>query len=81
MAKIVNILRGPVHSSELPDWDHEEDGFGLPYGEGYVLFVTMLTDRGTLEEEELIFEDFDDAIQLVDHFVQQIIGLEWEDTF
>lgn len=81
MAKIVNVLRGPVHSSEIPDWDIEEDGFGLPYGEGYVLWATLLTDRGTLEEEQLIFESFDEACMVVDHFCQQIVPLDWDDTF
>jgi hypothetical protein len=81
MAKIVNVLRGPVHSSEVPDWDIEEDGFGLPYGEGYVLWATVLDERGVLEEEQLIFQDFNDAVQIVEHFCQQIIPLEWSDTF
>jgi hypothetical protein len=29
----------------------------------------------------LIFQDFDEAIEIVDHFCDQIIPLEWEDTF
>jgi len=81
MAKIVNVLSGPTHSSEIPDWDIDEDGFGLPYGEGYVLLVTLQDDRGVLHEEDLIFQDFDDAIEIVDHFVAQIVPLDWEDTF
>ena len=81
MAKIVNVLSGPTHSSEIPDWDIDEDGFGLPYGEGYVLLVTLQDDRGVLHEEDLIFQDFDDAMEIVDHFVAQIVPLDWEDTF
>lgn len=81
MAKIVNVLRGPIHSSMIPDWDEHDDGFGLRYGEGYVLWATVLTDRGVLEEEQLIFEDFDDAVSVVAHFCQQIIPFEWDDTF
>lgn len=81
MAKIVNVLRGPVHSSEIPDWDIDEDGFGLPYGEGYVLSVTLQDERGVLHEEDLIFQDFDDAMEIVEHFVDQIVPLYWEDTF
>lgn len=79
--KIVNVLRGPIHSSMIPDWDEQDDGFGLPYGEGYVLYVTLQDERGILEEEELIFEDFHDALEIVEHFVGQIIPLEWDDTF
>lgn len=81
MTKIVNVLRGPVHSSMIPDWDMEEDGFGLPYGEGYVLYVVLQGERGILEEEQLIFEDINDALEIVEHFVGQIIPLEWDDTF
>lgn len=81
MAKIVNVLRGPFHSSQIPDWDMEEDGFGLPYGEGYVLYVTEQDDRGVLSEEEIIFADFYDAMEIVDHFTMQIIPYYYEDTF
>jgi len=81
MVQIVNVLRGPIHSSEIPDWDIDYDGFGLPYGEGYVLTATVRDDRGVLYEEDLIYEDFDDAMEIVDHFCDQIIPLDWEDTF
>jgi hypothetical protein len=81
MSKIVNVIRGPIHSSQIPDWDEVEDGFGLPYGEGYVLFVVLQDDRGVLSDEELIFESFDEAIDIVDHFVNQTVPLFWEDTF
>jgi hypothetical protein len=81
MVKIVNVLSGPIHSSEIPDWDIDDDGFGLPYGEGYVLTVTLRDERGVLHEEDLIFQDFYDAMEIVDHFCDQIIPLEWEDTF
>ena len=81
MTKIVNVLRGPVHSSMIPDWDEQDDGFGLPYGEGYVLDVVLQDERGILEEEQLIFEDINDALEIVEHFVGQIIPLEWDDTF
>jgi len=30
MSKIINVIAGPFHSSEVPDWDEREDGFGLP---------------------------------------------------
>jgi hypothetical protein len=80
MAKVVNVLRGPIHSSEVPDWDMDDDGFGLLYNEGYVLYVTMQDDRGVLSEEELVFEDFDEAMIMVDHFVDQVVALTWDET-
>lgn len=79
MAKVVNVLRGPIHSSEVPDWDMDDDGFGLLYNEGYVLYVTMQDDRGVLSEEELVFEDFDDAMIMVEHFVAQVVSLVWDE--
>lgn len=80
MVQIVNVLRGPIHSSDDPDWDMEEDGFGLRYNEGYILDVVVRDDRGILSEEQLIYEDFEDAMSLVDHFMDQIIPVEWEEN-
>ena len=34
MVQIVNVLRGPIHSSEIPDWDIEDDGFGCHMEKG-----------------------------------------------
>ena len=79
MAKVVNVLRGPIHSSEVPDWDMDDDGFGLLYNEGYVLYVTMQDDRGVLSEEELVFEDFNEAMIMVEHFVDQVVSLVWDE--
>ena len=79
MAKVVNVLRGPVHSSEVPDWDDDEDGFGLRFNQGYVLYVVMQDDRGVLSEEELVFEDFDEAMIMVEHFVDQVVSLVWDE--
>ena len=79
MAKVVNVLRGPIHSSEVPEWDMDDDGFGLLYNEGYVLYVTMQDDRGVLSEEELVFEDFDEAMIMVEHFVDQVVSLVWDE--
>ena len=79
--RIVNVIAGPFHSSEIPDWDDADDGFGLPYGEGFMLVVTMQDERGVLTTEELIFQDFDEALEIVNHFVDQIVPLEWSDNF
>jgi len=81
MAKIINVLRGPIHSSEIPDWDHEEDGFGLPYEEGFVVYATIMDDRGVLDTGQLIFQTFDDASKLIKHFTKQIKPIKWKDNF
>jgi hypothetical protein len=81
MAKVVSVQRGPIHSSEVPDWDHEEDGFGLPYEEGYVVYATVMDERGVIEPSQLIFQDFDDARKLVKHFTKQVKPIKWKDNY
>jgi len=81
MAKVVSVQRGPIHSSEVPDWDNDNDGFGLPYGEGFVVYATVMNDRGVIEPSELIFENFEDAVKLVKHFTKQVKPIKWKDTF
>jgi hypothetical protein len=43
--------------------------------------VTIRDERGVLSEEDLIFQDFDDAVEIVEHFCDQIIPLNWEDNY
>lgn len=79
--RIINVITGPIHSSEIPDWDEQEDGFGLPYNEGFMLVVQLQDERGVIKVEELIFEDFLEAMIVVDHFTDQIIPYEWSEEF
>jgi len=46
-----------------------------------MLAVQLRDERGVIRMEELIFEDFDEALEIVDHFCDQIIPLDWEDNF
>jgi hypothetical protein len=39
----------------------------------------MQDDRGVLSEEELVFEDFDEAMIMVEHFVDQVVSLVWDE--
>lgn len=78
--RIYGVISGPWHSSEVPDWDHEEDGWGLRFNEGWVVVVQMEDERGTIKPEEVVFEDFEEAMELVDWFKGQIAPYEWEDT-
>lgn len=74
---IVNVIEGPFHSSQIPDWDEAEDGFGFPYGEAFVLVVALRDDRGVIRIEELLFEDVETPLEIVEHFCDQIIPMKW----
>lgn len=78
--KIYSVISGPYHSSEVPDWDIDDDGWGLPYGEGWMLVVQMDDERGVgISVEELIFENLDDALEIVNWFKSQIVPYDWEE--
>jgi hypothetical protein len=81
LAKVIGVQRGPIHSSEVPDWVHEDDGFGLPYEEGYIVYATVMDERGVIEPSQLIFQDFDDARKLVKHFTKQMKPIKWKDNY
>ena len=71
--KILDVLEGPIHSSEYPDYDEVDDGFGFPFGQCWILLVKALREDNSVGIEELQFEDREDAIQIIDHFVIRIL--------
>jgi len=79
MSNVFGIVSGPWHSSEVPNWDELDDGYGLPYGEGWVVVSQVEDENGRLKVEELIFETLDDAMELVDWFKSQTAPYIWED--
>lgn len=78
--KIIDVLHGPVHSSDWPDWDDTEDGFGFRYGQAWILVCKYLEEDGSVHTDEFYFEDRDEALEVVNHIFGQIIPYEWEDT-
>lgn len=77
--KILDVLEGPIHSSDYPDYDETDDGFGFPYGQCWMLIVKALRDDGTVGVEELQYESREDALKVIDHFVAQISWMDWSD--
>lgn len=78
--KIYGVISGPYYSSEVPDWDIDDDGWGLPYGEGWMLVVQMDDERGVgISVEEIILETLDDALEIVNWFKSQIVPYDWEE--
>ena len=63
--KIYQINEGPIHSSELEDYEDEDV---------WVVFALVENPiNKALEEQPLEFANYDLAYSLVDHFKQQII--------
>ena len=80
MTKIVDVLKGPIHSSEWPEWDERDDGFAFPYGEAWVLVCKFIDEDGRVDIDEFHFEAYEDAAYVVEHIFGQIIPYEWEDV-
>lgn len=57
---IYSVIEGPFHSSEIPDWDEEDDC--------WLLLCQVENSYGALEAEELAFSTFDEAYEIVKHF-------------
>jgi hypothetical protein len=78
--KILDVLEGPIHSSNYPDYDEVDDGFGFPFGQCWILVVKAQREDGSVGVEELQFAEREAAIDLIDHFTAQISWILWEDT-
>ncbi len=76
---ILDVLQGPIHSSNVPDWDDHEDGWEFEFGQAWLLVVKARFDDGSVGVEELVFADRDDAMELVDHFVNQVSYYPWDE--
>ena len=69
--KITSVLAGPFHSSEVPDWDYEEDGFIL-------ICNVWDADIGKLIQDEIVLETLDEAYEIMGHFMKQLQPYEME---
>lgn len=57
---IYGVVEGPFHSSDIPDWDEDDDC--------WMLVCQVENSYGGIEIEELTFWTFDDAYEVVKHF-------------
>lgn len=70
VTRIYNSIEGPIASSEIPDWE------GPP---GYMILCLVELPDGSLEEQEMVFDTFNEAYELVSWFKSQIIPYEvWD---
>lgn len=65
--KVYNVNYGPFHTSDIPGWDDVD---------GWMVVCLVEQINGAVEEEEIVFDTFDEAIEIVDWFKGQIIPFE-----
>jgi len=68
--KVYNIIEGPINTHDVPDWDDEH---------GWFIVGLVEQSNGALEEEEIIFDTFNEAYEVVKWFKGQIVPFEvWD---
>lgn len=67
---IYGVVEGPFHSSDIPDWDEDDDC--------WMLVCQVENGFGGLEIEELTFWTFDDAYEIVKHFKSKCTPFKME---
>ena len=60
--KIYNAIEGPIHTSEIPDTEDT----------GWVVVCLVEQEDGSVREEEVLFDTFDEAYEVVSWFCKQI---------
>lgn len=61
--KVYNVIEGPINTHDIPFWDDEH---------GWLMVCLVEQDNGALMEEEIIFDTFDEAYEVVKWFKSQI---------
>lgn len=59
MAHILSVDYGPFHTSTVPDWEDDP---------GYVL-VCRVWDGTSIHDEEVVFDELDEAYDVIYHFL------------
>ena len=68
--KVYQIIEGPMWSSDIPMWDDQE---------GWVVVGLVEQENGALLEEEIIFDTFNEAYEVVKWFKCQVAPFEvWD---
>ena len=68
--KIYNIIEGPINTLDIPMWDEDH---------GWFIVALVEQENGALEEEEIIFDTFNEAYEVVKWFKGQIAPFElWD---
>lgn len=65
--KVYNVIEGPISTYDIPMWNDAP---------GWVMVCLVEQENGALMEEEIIFDSFDEAYEIVRWFKSQIIPHE-----
>jgi len=68
--KVYSVVEGPICTYDVPDWDDDH---------GWFVVCLVEQENGALEIEEIIFDTFNEAYELVSWFKGQIAPYEvWD---
>jgi hypothetical protein len=68
--KVYNIIEGPISTYDIPEWNEPH---------GWLVVCLVEQENGALEEEEIVFDTFDEGYELVKWFKSQIAPHEvWD---
>jgi hypothetical protein len=65
--RVYNVVQGPISTYDIPDWDERH---------GWLTVCLVEQENGAVEEEEIIFDTFDEAYEVVSWFKGQIIPFD-----
>lgn len=65
--RVYNVIEGPIHTLDIPDWDEPH---------GWLTVCLVEQENGAVEEEEIVFDTFDEAYEVVKWFKDQIIPFD-----
>lgn len=65
--RVFQLVEGPISTYDIPMWDETH---------GWLVVALVEQTNGSLEEEEIVFNTFDEAYELVKWFKGQIIPFE-----
>jgi len=57
---IYGIVEGPIHSSDIPNWDDDK--------EGWMILAQVEQSNGAIMCEEITFDTFDEAYEVIKYF-------------
>ena len=70
--KMYQVIEGPIHTSDIEDSYYDEK-------DGWIVVGLVEQVNGSILEEEVLFDTFDEAYEVVKWFKQQIIPFEFWD--
>lgn len=68
--KVYNVIEGPISTHDVPDWTEDH---------GWFIVALVEQENGSLQEEEVVFDTFNEAYEVVKWFKGQVTTFElWD---